>query len=75
MARMLKVFLPILFIVLAIPSVILDFCIQRLVSNGVSEFIVYTLKVVEYSLFGVDVLLFVYSVANGAWRFVRAMKW
>ncbi len=57
-----------IFVVIAAPAIGLDYLVGLLQDAGIGKSIIQGLQVVEYSLFIVDVFLFVVFLAKTTWR-------
>jgi len=62
-----------LFIVVALPAIGLDYLVTELPKLGVSSRIVIGLEVAEYTLFGVDLILFLCAVFRTGWRLLKSL--
>ena len=60
-----------IFVIIAIPALLLNVCINWLSSRNFSPIVIYGLELAEYTLFGVDLLLFIIFLARAAWRTIR----
>lgn len=62
-----------IFVVIAVPAVGLDFLVKWLAGLGVTEIILYGLRFAEYMLFFVDLALFAWFVVRTAWKSAKKM--
>jgi hypothetical protein len=65
-----------IFLVIAMPAVLLDFFLQWLPTLfRVSDFILFGLILAKKALFIADLVLFLVYLINTGWRFFWGMKW
>lgn len=62
-----------IFVIIAIPAILLDIGVRGLEGRHISGVIKYGLKSAEYSLFGTDLLLFLIFLLKTAWRTAKAL--
>ncbi len=62
-----------LFVVIAVPAVLLSLAVNWLEAKQIATGIVTGLKVAEYFLFGVDLLLFAWFVLKAAWHAAKGL--
>lgn len=64
-----------IFLLMALPAVGLDFLLQWLESFKINGLILRGLSLVKKAVFVVDLLLFLICLANMSWHFLRSMTW
>ena len=64
-----------LFVVIAIPAILLDIFLSRLEAQGVGNVVTNILEIVKYYVLIVDSILLIIFVFWAAYRFVVSLKW
>ena len=62
-----------IFALIGTPAVVLDVLVSWLSTKSISSFIIYGLKSCEYTLFIVDIALFIVFIVRTAWRTFRKL--
>ena len=64
-----------IFLVIAVPAVLLDLATGWLKAQGLHELISGGLVGMKFVLFGLDLALFMVYLANASWKFLKKLEW